>query len=212
MSLQPKFNRIVDRNSLIINGMIWTLPCLGSCQMRTVCLSLGLIAIGPGLSSAATLEKLSLEEMIQKSTEIVRGRMVSSRVEARGSILYTMARISVAERFKGPEASSLEVSIPGGVSGGVRQTFSGAPSPVAGTEYVFFLWNGRSGIRQIIGFSQGMLQLSKDSAGQVTLSREPSTETVLDPKTRRVVADEGLELTLTDLRARVRRVLAAAKE
>lgn len=158
-------------------------------------------------ASAATLEKLSLDEMIAKSTEIVRGRVVSTAPAARGSILYTTARIQVTERFKGPAGTSVEVWIPGGRSGNLRQTFSGAPTLATGAEYVLFLWAGKSGVRQVIGFSQGAFDVKTDSKGGVQVMRAASHETMLD-KSGNEVEDSALQLSLADLRKKI----AAARE
>jgi len=153
-------------------------------------------------ASAATLEKLSLDEMISKSTEIVRGRVSSTAPAARGSILYTTARVQVTERLKGPAASTVEVWIPGGRSGNLRQTFSGAPTLTPGAEYVLFLWAGKSGIRQVIGFSQGAFDIKTDSKGDIHLMRAASHETMLD-KSGNEVEDSPLQLSLADLRKKI---------
>jgi len=51
--------------------------------------------------------------MISKSTEIVRGRVTATAPAARGSVLYTTAKIEVLERFKGAESASVDVWVPG---------------------------------------------------------------------------------------------------
>jgi hypothetical protein len=54
--------------------------------MRRFYPALLLLAMAAGASLAATLEKLSLDEMIQKSTSIVRGTVLGSRVSQRGPL------------------------------------------------------------------------------------------------------------------------------
>jgi hypothetical protein len=151
----------------------------------------------------ATLERLSLEEMTEKSTAIVRGRVVSSRSSLRGPLIYTHFTVQVLERWKGAEAEQVEVAVPGGVAAGLRQTFAGAPELTPGGEYVLFLWTGRSGMTQVIGFSQGVFTLQSDGAGGTLAARAASTEAMLDSKTGQIVNDATLQLSLGALRAKV---------
>jgi len=171
----------------------------------------GMLAGALGLQGA-TLERLTLDEMIQKSTEIVRGRLLGSRAAHRGSVIYTYSKIQVLERWKGQPASQVEVAVPGGTLGGFRQTFSGVPELVAGKEYVLFLWTGRNGVTQVIGLSQGVLDVKQNAAGELFVGRTASTETMLDGKTGQVVRDEAVRMGLQELRQRVERGLATARQ
>jgi len=152
---------------------------------------------------AVTLERLSLDEMTDKSTAIVRGRVVSSQARLHGPLIYTHFTVQVLERWKGAESSQVDVAVPGGSASGLRQTFSGAPRLASGDEYVFFLWRGASGITHVIGLSQGVFGLKSGADGSVTATRAASVETMLDSKTGRVVADETIRMGLADLRSRV---------
>ena len=153
---------------------------------------------------AASLEYLSLEDMAAKSTAIVRGRVVSSSTGTRGPLIFTQYTVQVLERLKGPEASQMDVVILGGTAQGLSQTFSGAPQLGGGVDYLLFLWTGPSGLTQIIGLSQGLFQLQKDANGEWIATRAAASETMLDPKTGRLVNDQAIRLRLTDLRSRLR--------
>ncbi len=158
-------------------------------------------------ASAATLERLTLEEMIARSTAIVRGRVVASWTGTRGSIIYTHYRIQVGERWKGAPADQIEVVVPGGVFAGLRQSFSGTPRLAQGGEYVLFLWTGASGLTHIIGLTQGLFDLQRDSSGALVAARADTSETLLDPASGRPVRDEPLRLKLADLDRRIRSAL-----
>ncbi len=176
-------------------------------------LKIGALAVLIGIPlQAATLQRLSLEEMIQKSTSIVRGRVTGGYTAPYGGIIYTHHTIQVSERWKGKETATEDVVTPGGVAGGIRQTFPGAPAPVMGTEYVLFLWTSPSGLTHIIGLSQGLLSLSKDADGQLIASRPAIGELMLD-STGRPVKDDPVRLTLGDLKKRIaaRRAQGATK-
>lgn len=170
-----------------------------------------LIAVAAALpGAAATLERLTLDEMIQQSTAIVRGRVSAAGSLQRGPLIYSRWRIQVAERWKGPAGSEAEVLTPGGTFQGVRQSFSGVPVLKEGAEYVFFLWTGRSGLTQIIGLSQGLFDLGRDSSGTPFVSRPASGETLLDPKSGAVVEDQPVRMRLSEMHGRIRGVLGAA--
>ncbi len=175
---------------------------------RRFLLALSLVSCYWPLQSA-TLERLTLDDMIEKSTAIVRGRITGSHTEAKGNILYTRYQMQVAERWKGPQQASVEFLVPGGTSGRVRQVYSGAPKLVEGTEYLIFLWTSqRTHSTFVVGFTQGLFNLPKDASGVSMAVREPSSEMMLEPGTGRVVRDERIEMRLRDMSTRISNNLA----
>jgi hypothetical protein len=154
-------------------------------------------------AQAATLEYLSTDDMIARSTAIVRGRVTGSAARLHGPLVYTHYTIQVSERLKGDEAARLDVVVPGGAVGALRQTFPGVPVLVEGKDYLLFLWTGESGLTHVIGLSQGVLTVAKEASGEVMASRPASAEAMLDPKTGRLIADQPVRLLLRDLRARI---------
>lgn len=166
-----------------------------------------LVAFLVALMPAATLERLSTREMVLQSTDIVRGRVLTSSVSLRGpqgrGILYTHYSIQVIERWKGNSANKLDLAVPGGSMNNVRQTFPGTPTLNPDTEYVFFLWTGRSGLTQIIGLSQGLLNVQLDASGQTIVGRGASSEPMVDASGKSV-NDTGFSTTLGNFRATLR--------
>ncbi|HXG32147.1 MAG TPA: hypothetical protein VNJ11_02195 [Bryobacteraceae bacterium] len=179
--------------------------------MRAARITLAIVAVLQ-LGESATLERLSLDELIEKSTAVVRGRVYSPRAYVHGPVIYTRWTVQVMERWKGPEAQQLEVVVPGGVAMGLRQTFSGAPKLQEGGEYVLFLWTGRNGLTHVVGLSQGVFAVSKEEAGGEMAWRAASTAAMVDPKSGRVITDEAVRLRLADLRARVAAISRGAQE
>jgi hypothetical protein len=171
-----------------------------------IAILLGALAL-PG----ATLEKLSLEEMIEKSTSIVRGKVIGARTISRGPVIYTLSDVQILERWKGSDRAAVEVAIPGGSRAGYRQEFSGAPGLSGEREYVLFLWRGKSGINHVIGLSQGVFTVSADENGNVVVHRAASGEVMLDPKTGQPIEDNALTLGLGELRDRVDRTLGGVR-
>jgi hypothetical protein len=159
--------------------------------------------------SGTTLEKLTFDEMVAKSTQIVRGKITLSHVRQHGPIFYSHYKIQVAEQFKGPAAKVIDVVLPGGTIGRSQQTFSGVPQIAPDTELVLFLWQSKSGLTHVIGLTQGMFQVGKDSTGATVFSREPIREGLIDGRTGRPVTDGGLRMSANEFATRVRQGAAA---
>ena len=157
---------------------------------------------------SATLEKLDFDEMVAKSTAIVRGRIGSSYTTTKGSMIYTHYKVQILERWKGVPASEIDIVVPGGSLGSVRQQFSGTPKLAAGAEQVLFLWTGKSGLTHIIGLTQGLFDVKIDANGESIATRAASSETMLDRTTGQPVKDEAIATRLLDLSARISRSVA----
>jgi hypothetical protein len=152
--------------------------------------------------AATTLEKMSVDQMVERSSAILRGKVVDTHSGMRGRVIYTFYKVQVAEKLKGEAPATLEVAVPGGSYNGLRQTFPGAPRPASGTEYVFFLWQGPSGTNHILGLSQGLFDLQRVSNGDIVLSRGPVDAEFVDAKGT-PVSDQGIRISLRDLSAKV---------
>jgi len=163
---------------------------------------------------ATTLEQLTLDDMAQKSTAIVRARVIGSHAGTRGTNIYTYFQLQVIETWKSSGQTTgqatTEVAVPGGVADGIRQSVTGAPELIAGQEYVLFLWTSRSGLTQVIGLSQGLFKLSEEGSGKAVAERPAASELMLD-RSGLPVDDRAVSMPLQDLRTQVRRALASAK-
>jgi hypothetical protein len=155
-----------------------------------------------------TLEKLSFDEMVAKSTQIVRGRIALSNVRQHGAIFYSHYTVQVSENYRGPAAKTIDVVLPGGTIGKSQQTFSGVPKFPADTDVVLFLWTSKSGLTHIIGLTQGVFQVSKDAAGQTIFSREAIREGMVSSRTGRAASDDGMRFTQSEFSSRVSRGVA----
>jgi hypothetical protein len=174
--------------------------------MRVVAISVFLASVTIP-AGATTLQRLTLDEMAQKSTAIVRAKVTGSSEIIRGGEIFTTYKFDVLQTLKsGPGVR--EVAVPGGVAGGMRQVVAGAPTLSAGREYVLFLWTSRSGLTQLIGMSQGVFSVKRTNAGDLLASRSAAGEQMLDAAGR-AVRDEALSIPLNELKAKVSKALAA---
>jgi hypothetical protein len=184
------------------------LPALNPCVKR--CLMLAMVVTSWVLPlHSATLQRLSLDDMIARSTTIVRGKVTASWAAFTGSVIYTHYQIQVSEQFKGAGQTSVEVMTPGGTVRGLQQSFSGSPVLNQGEEFVFFLWTSKNGITWITGLTQGLFSVAGATGTDRTATRSASRELMLDPATSRPVKDSALTMSLSALRSRIAATLAA---
>jgi hypothetical protein len=157
---------------------------------------------------AATLERLTVEEMAQQATAVVRGHVGESRSDRFGALVYTLHSFKVQEQWTGAPIPTLEVAVPGGTYEGLTYRFGGTPELIPGGEYVLFVWTGPSGRTQIIGLSQGAFLVTSSADGPLVV-RNPVGDTVFAD------ADEDeqtVRMSLPRLAARVQMVIAEREE
>jgi len=166
-------------------------------SLLALCLAIWLLP-----AHAAILERLSLDDLTLKSSEIVRAKVIGSYADFRGSMIYTHWKVQVEERRKGANRSTIEVLIPGGSARGFHQDVSGAPKLLIGKEYLLFLWTSRSGSTYITGLSQGLFELRKNG-GEWMVSRSASGEPMIDRATWRPVSDESVQMPYAEMTSRI---------
>jgi hypothetical protein len=202
-----------SHKAFCINAINWIYKCFlkSAADMRSLLITLSLASVLAPVRGT-TLERLPLDVMTEKSTAIVRARVVGSSGVLRGADVYTVYQIQIVESWKSSsgKSSPVQVAVPGGVAGGLRQMVAGAPSLYAGEEYVMFLWTGRSGLTQLIGLSQGLFKVQRSGAGDAAAMRPAAGELMLDASGH-AVKDEAVSMKLSDLKAQVNRALSGEK-
>jgi hypothetical protein len=155
----------------------------------------------------STLQRLSLNDMVTKSTMIVRGTVQpATSAVMRGSLIYTHYQLSVTTAFKGAPGASVDVAVPGGMLNGTRQMVAGAPTLAVGQDYVLFLWTSKSGLTQVIGLSQGLFNVSTNAQGQLIVSRGAAASPMLN-SSGQFVTDTNLQMTLAQLASAIQAAL-----
>jgi hypothetical protein len=181
--------------------------------MRALAIFVGLcLAEASVPAGATTLQQLSLGEMAQKATAIVRAKVTGSVEVLRGTDVFTVYQLETLETVKAPNGiKPADVAVPGGVAGGMRQVVTGAPVLHAGQEYVLFLWTSRSGLTQLMGMSQGLFTVERSTTGDAIATRAAAGEQMLDGAGR-AVRDEALSLPWTELKSKVMKTLTAGRQ
>lgn len=163
------------------------------------------------VANAATLQQLSMDQMSQSATAIVRARVTGSSAQLHASpgapTIYTHYKLAAIEVWKG--AVEAEVMLPGGDLNGQKQSFPGVPELRVGGEYVLFLWKSpTTGIVHTIGLTQGIFEVATQADGSVVASRGQSGELMLNASGHRV-SDRAISMKLSDMKARVRQAPGA---
>ena len=165
------------------------------------------ILLAAATAHAATLIQLSMDQMTQSATAIVRARITSSSASVYtgaggANTIYTHYTLAVSEVWKG--TAPAELMLPGGSVGPQKQIFPGVPELKTGSEYVLFLWKSpTTGITHAIGLTQGIFEVGTQSDGSVAASRRQSGELMLDTSGHKV-SDQPVSMALTDMKSRVR--------
>jgi hypothetical protein len=170
-----------------------------------------LFAFGIRSLPSATLQQLTMNDMIAQSAAIVRGTVVDSWAALTGSVIYTHYKIQVSESLKGPRQSSVEIVVAGGVVNNLSQSFSGSPTLNKGDDLVLFLWTSRAGLTQIMGLTQGLFAIAPGASTDPMATRAATRELMLDPKTAQPVKDAVLSMHLSDLRSLIANTLPASQ-
>jgi hypothetical protein len=195
-----------SRHSGSRRAPIGAVSCLRAAGILLVLLAVLLVK----QSSAATLEQLSFDEMTAQATDIVYGLVLGSHVAVKGDSIYTHYSVQVQERWKGNAQLVMDVVLPGGVSGGLRQSFAGVPQLDIGRQYAMSLWTGASGRTQLIGLTQGLFDVEETTAGELIASRGRSSELMLD-RSGKAVQDQAVRMPMREMSSRVKRAAARGK-
>lgn len=164
--------------------------------MRPLLLALLLLA---AQARAATLIHMTLEEMAERSSAILRGRCVRvySQWNPQHTDIYTHSVFRVERYYRGLLGMELEIVEPGGAVDGWESVYPGIPRFAVGEEAVLFLWTGRSGRHQVIGYGQGVFRLTTDGKTVQSLGDEP----VIEPDSHAGHEVRRLEFKLSEMEA-----------
>jgi len=167
--------------------------------------------LAPGVQ-ATTLVRLTLDEMVNQATDIVRGKVRDCQGASRGALVVTQCLVNVSERLKGKPAALMTITIPGGKVAGsrTRHVIAGAPELESSQEYLLFLWTGSNGLTQLIGLSQGVLEIRAQN-GVVTATRAKIADAGLEDGQGREVTDHGVTVALETIRRKAAALKGAGR-
>jgi hypothetical protein len=169
---------------------------------------LAVLALAPG-AWATTLVALDVAALTKASAVVVRAKVLASQARwtSDRARIVTDTELEVLSAWKGVPAPRIVVMQPGGIVGEVGQKVSGAARFEVGEEVVLFL-EPRGEWFTVVGMAQGAFHLTRSSDGKAVFARQELDEAlVLDPVTRKPVAEPPPLLTLEQLEAKVKSAL-----
>jgi hypothetical protein len=132
-----------------------------------VVLSAWMIALSP-LAQATTLVRMSLTQLSQASSAIVRGSVVSqeTRWNPQHTQILTFTTVAVREVIKGNPPSTLVIEQLGGMVGHIRSWVPGTALLRPQTEYVFFLEPSAANPSRFlpVGMLQGAMRIYREAS------------------------------------------------
>jgi hypothetical protein len=142
---------------------------------------------------STTVEKFTLDDLVQKSGRIVVGKCLSreSRWNDRNTLILTTARFAVSEPLKGTNDGFVNVVTVGGMLDGITQEVSGMPVFEPEEEVLLFLEPSKNGHWQPLGLSQGKFRILRNrQTGEEEVVHSLSGLELYDPANRSLSQQE----------------------
>jgi hypothetical protein len=155
-----------------------------------------------------------LGELTRDSIAIVRGRVaaVDGRWTDDRRAIETIVTLEVDEYLKGDLGESVQFRVPGGLLGRFRSIVVGAPRFAVDDRIIVFLGAKGPMIPYVVGFSQGVYRIVRDTSRGEWRVTPPPLPSPTDVPVKIVRGDSSrVPLTLNDFEARVRALAPSAK-
>ena len=160
-----------------------------------------------------TLTRLDLDDLTEKSSAVVHGKIVSSRVEwnASRTMIFTVYTVVADQYMKSALGPVFELHEPGGAINGIRLSVPGVPAFSVGQEAVLFVWTDNRGKHQVTGFEQGSFPVRTDpQTGAKTVDRVVRLGSVQTPSAVESPSSRSLAQFVSQIRASAAKAAAAA--
>jgi hypothetical protein len=138
--------------------------------MRVQLLAVLVAVLMAASASATTLVRMSLDQLAEASTEIIRGHVVSQETlwNPGRTRIYTYTTVAVDQTYKGNPPSTLIVQQPGGTIGKVHVFVAGTIQFHSQADYVLFLERSAADASRFlpVGMMQGAYRIYRDATTQ----------------------------------------------
>jgi hypothetical protein len=140
---------------------------------------------------ATVLVSMDLTELVSRAGTVVYGRVVETRAVVVEGRTETIVTLGVPSYLKGEGGREVEFRVPGGLIGRYRTVVVGAPVLSEGDEVVAFLIRDAGQIATVVGFSQGVLKVSRRGSDATPMVLSPPISR--DGRAQRIVRGDGAE-------------------
>jgi hypothetical protein len=139
-------------------------------KMRVQLLAVFVTVLMAASASATTLVRMSLDQLAEASTEIIRGHVVSQQTlwNSQHTRVYTYTTLALDQTYKGNPPSFPVVQQPGGTVGKVRVFVAGTVQFHAQAGYMLFLERSAADPSKflLVGMVQGAYRIYRDAKTQ----------------------------------------------
>ncbi len=180
------------------------------CGRILLCVAAMLMA-GSTVVKATTLQRMSLAQLSQTATLIVRAKCAANATEWDAGEIWTATTFQVEETWSGAAAGSqIRVRLIGGRFEKLTSNVSGVPRFSPGEDVVLFLEKTSHGDFAVVSWEQGTFRIRRDGAsGEEHVTQDTASFATFDAATRRFEAEGIRHLALEEFRARVDAALHA---
>jgi hypothetical protein len=163
------------------------------------------------MARGTTLVRMDLRELATSADAVVRAGCTGTEVRAERGAIWTFATFEVMEIMKGSAREvRLEVRLPGGQLGHVRESVEGVPKFSIGEEVGVFLERTTAGDFGIAGWVQGTFRVRRGTAeSEPSVTQDSSGFGVFDSRTRQFTTMGIRKMPLSLFRMQVASTLAA---
>jgi hypothetical protein len=182
--------------------------------MRSHCravLALLTLLAGGVVLDATVVVPMDLRELVSQASVIVYGRVTDVRGRVAGQRTESIVTLGAPFFLKGSGGREVQFRLPGGRIGRYRTVVPGTPELQSGDEVVVFLAD-EAPVGVPLGFSQGVLKVSRASAGAVPMVLGPPVSR--DARAERVVrgSEAARFVALSSFVEHVRALMATPPE
>lgn len=148
---------------------------------KMIAAAAGLCAIAVNAPASATsLQKLNLEALVEQSKSVIVGEAKSSRTERTDQGVMTYTEFQVKDEAFGDAGATVTVTTLGGRyqigKFKLAETWPGSPTFSSGERVVLFLQDSRFGEAEIVGYSQGAINVVETGSGEAVRSPDGDME------------------------------------
>jgi hypothetical protein len=177
--------------------------------MRKYCLII--VALFAVQLCATSVIPMSVEQMTVAASHVLRARAISSEAQwnADHTQIFTYTRFQPLETLKGAASSEIVVRQMGGRVGTIEQKVSGVRRWRTGDESVLFLRPSEvgNGVMAVVGLFQGNFAVKRTSSTEAIATNGVEDAMQFDPSTGTAKHYQAAQISLTELRQRVSRVM-----
>ncbi len=176
--------------------------------MKSGCSRHGLLALAVLLGAAATqgttLERISLEGLVQRADVIVQVECLTGESRWERGEIWTLTHFEVHETLKGVVPRLLTVRLPGGRAGHLTSTIEAVPRFRPGEEAILFLKRAAGGGFTVLSWAQGTFRVRREpGTGQRSVTQDSADLPVFDAATKRFRTEGIRGLPLAAFKRRI---------